>query len=134
MSFRDKNFYYEKAKNLGSELFSDNGDYQELEFEHDLNNSEKNIIKDAINLVNEQSKGLFETTIEEFNEVQIKLLELNKTLSKVDADQEDEYILEAISEKETAEYRENKEIRKWYSSFKSTTTNVGEEGRCKWTK
>lgn len=105
MSFRDKNFYYEKAKNLGSELFSDNGDYQELEFEHDLNNSEKNIIKDAINLVNEQSKGLFETTIEEFNEVQIKLLELNKTLSKVDADQEDEYILEAISEKETAEYK-----------------------------
>uniref|UniRef100_UPI003F6B2D67 DNA sulfur modification protein DndD n=1 Tax=Polaribacter sp. TaxID=1920175 RepID=UPI003F6B2D67 len=105
MSFRDKNFYYEKAKNLGSELFSDNGDYQELEFEHDLNNSEKNIIKDAINLINEQSKGLFETTIEEFNEVQIKLLELNKTLSKVDADQEDEYILEAISEKETAEYK-----------------------------
>ncbi|CAM1363679.1 DNA sulfur modification protein DndD [Tenacibaculum soleae] len=105
MSFRDKNFYYEKAKNLGSELFSDNGDYQELEFEHDLNNSEKNIIKDAINLVNEQSKSLFETTIEEFNEVQIKLLELNKTLSKVDADQEDEYILEAISEKETAEYK-----------------------------
>ncbi|WP_347174615.1 DNA sulfur modification protein DndD [Polaribacter uvawellassae] len=105
MSFKDKNFYYEKAKNLGSELFSDNGDYQELEFEHDLNNSEKNIIKDAINLVNEQSKGLFETTIEEFNEVQIKLLELNKTLSKVDADQEDEYILEAISEKETAEYK-----------------------------
>ncbi|RAJ16346.1 DNA sulfur modification protein DndD [Olleya aquimaris] len=105
MSFKDKNFYYEKAKNLGSELFNDNGDYQELEFEHDLNNSEKNIIKDAINLVNEQSKGLFETTIEEFNEVQIKLLELNKTLSKVDADQEDEYILEAISEKETAEYK-----------------------------
>ena len=105
MSFKDKNFYYEKAKNLGSELFSDNGDYQELEFEHDLNNSEKNIIKDAINLVNEQSKGLFETTIEEFNEMQIELLELNKTLSKVDADQEDEYILEAISEKETAEYK-----------------------------
>ncbi|EDM45725.1 possible ATPase involved in DNA repair [unidentified eubacterium SCB49] len=105
MSFRDKNFYYEKAKNLGSELFSDNRDYQELEFEHDLNNSEKNIIQDAMNLVNEQSKGLFETTIEEFNEVQIKLLELNKTLSKVDADQEDEYILEAISEKETTEYK-----------------------------
>lgn len=105
MSFRDKNFYYEKAKNLGSELFSDNGNYQDLEFEHDLNNSEKNIIKDAINLVNEQSKGLFETTIEEFNEVQIKLLELNKTLSKVDADQEDEYILEEISKKETAEYK-----------------------------
>ncbi|TMM29683.1 DNA sulfur modification protein DndD [Polaribacter aestuariivivens] len=112
MSFKDKNFYYEKAKNLGSELFSDNGDYQELEFEHDLNNSEKNLIKDAINLVNEQSKDLFETTIEEFNEVQIKLSELNKTLSKVDADLEDELILEYSSKKETADYNITENNRK----------------------
>ena len=105
MSFKDKLFYYEKAQNLGSELFSNIEDYQELEFEHDLNNAEKNLISDAINLVNSQSKDLFEKTIEEFNEVQIKLSELNKTLSKVDADQEDEFILETIADKETAEYK-----------------------------
>ena len=105
MSFKDKLFYYEKAQNLGSELFSNIGDYQELEFEHDLNNAEKSLISDAINLVNSQSKDLFEKTIEEFNEVQIKLSELNKTLSKVDADQEDEFILETIADKETAEYK-----------------------------
>lgn len=105
MSFKDKLFYYEKAQNLGSELFNNIGDYQELEFEHDLNNAEKNLISNAINLVNSQSKDLFEKTIEEFNEVQIKLSELNKTLSKVDADQEDEFILETIADKETAEYK-----------------------------
>ena len=63
MSFKDKLFYYEKAQNLGSELFSNIEDYQELEFEHDLNNAEKNLISDAINLVNSQSKDLFEKTI-----------------------------------------------------------------------
>ena len=105
MSFKDKHFYYEKAQNLGSELFSNIGDYQELEFEHDLNNAEKNLISDAINLVNSQSKDLFDTTSKEFNEVQIKLSELNKILSKVDADQEDDFILETIAEKETAEHK-----------------------------
>jgi DNA sulfur modification protein DndD len=41
MSFRDKTFYYEKAKRLGSELYNTESEYQELEFEHDLNNAEK---------------------------------------------------------------------------------------------
>ncbi|WP_233897605.1 DNA sulfur modification protein DndD [Tenacibaculum piscium] len=105
MSFKDKHFYYEKAKSLGSELFNNTADFQELEFEHDLNNTEKNLVSDAINLVNSQSKELFEKTIEEFNKVQIKILKCNKILSKVDADQEDEFILETISDKETAEYK-----------------------------
>jgi DNA sulfur modification protein DndD len=104
-SFKDKLFYYGKAKNLGSELFSSDGDFQELEFEHDLNNSEKSLIYDAINLVSSKSKDLFETTIEEFNKTRIKLVELDKTLSKIDADQEDEFILETIADKETAEYK-----------------------------
>ena len=104
MSLKDKMFYYEKAQTLGLQLFKENGEYSELEFEHDLNNSEKNLIADAINLVNTQSKDLFETTIEEFNEIKIKLSDLNKTLSKVDADLEDELILEYSSKKETADY------------------------------
>lgn len=112
MSFKDKLFYYEKAQNLGSELFSNTGDFQELEFEHDLNNAEKSLISDAINLVNSQSKDLFEKTTEEFNEVQIKLSELNKTLSKVDADLEDELILEYSSKKDTAEYNTTENNRK----------------------
>jgi len=104
MSLKDKMFYYEKAQTLGSQLFKENGEYSELEFEHDLNNSEKKLIADAINLVNTQSKDLFETTIEEFNEIKVKLSDLNRTLSKVDADLEDELILEYSSKKETAEY------------------------------
>lgn len=102
MSFKDKTFYYEKAINLGSKLFNNNEEYQNIKFEHDLNNAEKELISDAITLVNSQSKDSFENTIEDFNEVQIKLSELNRTLSKVDADLEDELILEYSSKKETA--------------------------------
>lgn len=112
LSFKDKLFYYDKAKNLGSELFGSDGDNQELDFEHDLNNSEKSLIYDAINLVNSQSKDLFETTIEEFNKTRIILAELNKTLSKVDADLEDELILDYSSKKETADYNITENNRK----------------------
>lgn len=84
MSFRDKNFYYEKAKRLGNELYSES-DYAELEFEHDLNNAEKSLICDAINLVYSQSSNLFQVTIEEFSEIASRKSELMKILSKVDA-------------------------------------------------
>jgi DNA sulfur modification protein DndD len=104
MSLKDKMFYFEKAQTLGLQLFKEKGEFVELEFEHDLNNSEKNLIADAINLVNTQSRDLFETTIEEYNDIQVKISELNKTLSKVDADLEDELILEYSSKKETADY------------------------------
>ncbi|MBA3985740.1 MAG: DNA sulfur modification protein DndD [Flavobacteriales bacterium] len=104
MSLKDKMFYYEKAQSLGNQLFKTNDEYSELDFEHDLNNSEKKLILDAINLINTQSKDLFESTIEEFNEIKTKLSELNKTLNKVDADLEDELILEYSSRKETADF------------------------------
>lgn len=112
MSLKDKMFYYQKAQSLGSELFKENEDYVELEFEHDLNNSEKRLISDAINLINTQSKDLFETTIDEFNETRIKLSDLTKTLNKVDADLEDELILDYSSKKETADYNVTEKNRK----------------------
>lgn len=112
MSLKDKMFYYQKAQSLGSELFKENDDFVELEFEHDLNNSEKRLISDAINLINTQSKDLFETTIDEFNETKIKLSDLTKTLNKVDADLEDELILDYSSKKETSDYNVTEKNRK----------------------
>ncbi|MDR7211075.1 DNA sulfur modification protein DndD [Flavobacterium piscis] len=112
MSLKDKMFYYQKAQSLGSELFKENDGYVELEFEHDLNNSEKKLISDAINLINTQSKDLFETTIDEFNETKIKLSDLTKTLNKVDADLEDELILDYSSKKETSDYNVTEKNRK----------------------
>jgi len=103
MSLKDKMFYFEKAQTLGSELFAKENNLEDLDFEHDLNNSEKKLIEDAINLVNIQSKDLFETTIEEYNSVKIEVNKLNNTLNKIDADLEDELILEYSSKKENSE-------------------------------
>ncbi|MDG1279623.1 MAG: DNA sulfur modification protein DndD [Algoriphagus sp.] len=127
MSLKDKMFYYEKAQSLGSQLFKVDGEYTELEFEHDLNNSEKNLIADAINLVNTQSKDLFENTIEEFNDIKVKLSYLNKTLSKVDADLEDELILEYSSKKETADYNiteKNRQIGENYQQITKLRSDI----------
>lgn len=112
MSFRDKSFYYEKAKRLGSELYNIDSDYYELEFEHDLNNAEKSLISDAINLVNTQSSDLFQNTIEEFNVMNSKKSELMKILSKIDADLVDDIVLDDLAKKETAENKTTEYNRK----------------------
>jgi DNA sulfur modification protein DndD len=104
LSFKDKSFYYEKAKKLSIELYNNNDDFQELTFEHDLNNSEKNLINDAYNLVNSQSLELFQNTINGFNEINLKKNQLLKTLNRIDSDLEDEIILEYLAEKETSEH------------------------------
>lgn len=103
MSLKDKMFYFEKAQTLGSELFKKENDMEDLDFEHDLNNSEKKLIENAINLVNIQSKDLFETTIEEYNSVKIEVNKLSNTLNKIDTGLQDELILEYSSKKENSE-------------------------------
>lgn len=106
MSLKDKLFYYEKAKDLSARLFNDESrKNQKLDFEHDLNNSEKELINYAVDLINTQSKDSFELTIEELNKVQNDLIDHTKTLSKIDADLEDDLILEYSSKKETADYK-----------------------------
>ena len=103
MTLKDKMFYFEKAQTLGVELFTNDNSIEELEFQHDLNNSEKTLIDDAINLVNTQSKDLFEKTISEYNSIKIETNKLTNTLNKIDADLEDELILEYSSKKENFE-------------------------------
>ncbi len=103
MTLRDKMFYYEKAQNLSSELFEEKSEQVDLEFEHDLNNSEKSLINNAINAVNIQSKEMFENTMDNYNTIKIELKEVNQTLSKIDSDLVDDYIIEKMIEKEKAE-------------------------------
>jgi DNA sulfur modification protein DndD len=105
-SLKDKMFYYNKAQNLSHKLFNnEDKEISELDFEHDLSNADKKMIQDAINLVNTQSKDFFETTIDEFNATKTRLAELNKKLNKVDADLEDDIILEYHSKKEKADFQ-----------------------------
>lgn len=113
-SLKDKMFYFEKAQDLSHKLFNqqDNNDATSLAFEHDLSNADKKMIQDAIDLVNTQSKDFYESTIDEFNATKIKLSELTNTLNKVDADLEDDIILEYNSKKEKADFQLSKENQK----------------------
>ena len=114
LSLKDKLFYYEKAQLLASNLFKNEDDnFTELDFEYDLNNTEKRLIFDAINIINTQSKDIYESTIVDFNKVTNRISELNKILYKIDAEEEDELILEYYSKRETADRNiaeENRQI------------------------
>ncbi len=103
MSLRDKMFYFEKAQGLSSELFEQKLEQEELDFEHDLNNSEKSLINNTINAVNIQSKDVFENTMENYNSIKLELKDVTQTLSKIDSDLVDDYIIDKMIEKEKAE-------------------------------
>lgn len=102
-TLKDKMFYYDKAQKLCSELFEDNNRQVELEFEHDLNNYEKSLINNAINAVSIQSKDVFEITMDSYNINKIELNEVTQTISKIDSDLMDDYIIEKMIEKEKSE-------------------------------
>ncbi len=103
-TLKDKMFYYNKAQNLSSEIFEEKKEQIELSFEHDLNNSEKKIINDVINLINTQSKELFESTMDNYNSSKINLIEINRKINRIDANVVDEFTREQIINKENAEH------------------------------
>ena len=96
-------FYFDKAQKLSSELFDDKIEQIELDFEHDLNNYEKSLINNSINVINLQSKDIFENTMEAYNINKIELNEVSQIVSKIDSDMVDDYIIEKMIEKEKSE-------------------------------
>jgi DNA sulfur modification protein DndD len=120
MNAMERFFYIDKAKELGNQIFTEDVDFTELEFEFDLNNAEKSLIKDSLQLVNSQSKSVFQNTIEEINSTKNDLETLERTLRKVDADLEDELVLEYTSEKETRE----KQMSLLYEEIGASKTEI----------
>jgi DNA sulfur modification protein DndD len=110
MSFPDKMFYFNKAQGLRNELFDIKELENELDFELDLNKAEKDLILKTSQLVHQQSKELFESTISEFNTVQLEIIEKDKQIKMIDSDLEDEIILETVTLKDEAERKRDKII------------------------
>jgi DNA sulfur modification protein DndD len=110
MSFKNKVFYSDKAQVLLNELFDVPESTNEIEFEFDLNNADKELITKSSQLLKQQSKELFETTISEFNTIQLSIIEKEKQLKILDSDLEDETILEIITQKDESERKKDKII------------------------
>lgn len=110
MSFKNKVFYSGKAQVLLNELFNVSDSTNEIDFELDLNNADKDLIIKASQFLKQQSKELFESTISDFNTLQILIADKEKQLKILDSDLEDELILEIITKKDESERKKDKII------------------------
>ena len=103
MTFKNKIFYSDKAQGLLNDLFNISAQKTEINFELDLNNAEKELIIKASELLKQQSKDLFESTISDFNAIQILISEKEKQIKIIDSDLQDETVLETITQKDETE-------------------------------
>lgn len=103
MTFKNKIFYSDKAQGLLNDLFNISAQQKEISFELDLNNAEKELIIKTSELLRQQSKDLFESTISDFNAIQILINEKEKQIKIIDSDLQDETVLETITQKDDAE-------------------------------
>ncbi len=110
MSIKHKIFYSQKFQEAFNAVFSNKETITEIDFEHDLSNSDKELVFNAINSIKQQSKAHIEQTIETYNNTQNDLYEITQLLRKVDANLEDEITSSYIIEKEEEERKVEKLI------------------------
>ncbi len=110
MTFKNKIFYSNKAQGLLNELFEISESENDLDFELDLNNADRELIIKTSQLLKQQSKELFETTISDFNAVQVSISDKEKQLKILDSDLEDELVLDTITKKDESERKKDKII------------------------
>lgn len=103
MTFKNKIFYSEKAQGLLNDLFDISEPTNKLVFELDLNNADKKLIIHTLELLRQQSKELFESTISDFNANQIQISEKERQIRIIDSDLQDETVLEIITKKDETE-------------------------------
>jgi DNA sulfur modification protein DndD len=110
MTFKNKVYYSEKAQNLLNDIFLLNSETTALEYEIDLNNADKDLIISTSEILKRQSKELLENTINEFNLVHLEIQEIDKKIKQIDADLQDEIVLEYLTKKEETERKLEKII------------------------
>ncbi len=110
ISFSKKIFYAEKAKKIIEEVFGKAEEENTLNFEHDLNKSDKELITETFQYIRKQSKDIFEQTIENFNRVKNEISEIGRLIKKIESDQQDEEVIKYTNNKNDAERKIEKLI------------------------
>ena len=103
MTSKNKVFYSSKAQGIINELFLIPNSNTKLEYEFNYNNADKDLIYKSSQLLGQQSKELFESTISGFNAIQLQIGEKERQLRIIDSDLQDETLLETITNKDEAE-------------------------------
>ena len=131
LSFKDKIFFYEKAKELGGDIFGGIESNILLDFEHDLTKSDKQLIDNSLTVINSYNQKSIEEVIVQLNSSENRFSEINSILSKVDADQVDEYISEIINKCQRLKQDVKSTIKKIGSNIESINRELGEVERKK---
>lgn len=131
LSFKDKIFFYEKAKDLGENIFGDIESNVFLDFEHDLTKSDKQLIDNSLIVVSSYNQKSIEEVISQLNSSEDRFSEINSILSRVDADQVDEYISEVINKCQRLKQDVKDTIKKIGSNIESINRELDEIERKK---
>jgi DNA sulfur modification protein DndD len=110
ISFSKKMFYAEKAKKIIDEVFGQLEETTELDFEHDLNKSDKDLINETFKHIRKQSKDVFEQTIDNFNRVKNEISDIDRLIKKIESEQQDEEIIKYTNNKNDAKRKIEKLI------------------------
>jgi len=123
LSFKDKVFFYDKARHLGQEIFGDVKLNTSINFEHDFTNADRKLIDDALSVINLYSEKTLENILIQLNTFENRVSEINSILSRIDADQVDEYISELINKRQRLE----QEIKDTILKIGSNTESINRE-------
>lgn len=126
ISFSKKMFYADKAKKIVEDVFGKIENANELQFEHDLSKSDKELVLETFNHIRKQSKDIFEQTIDNFNRVKNDISEVEKIIKKIESDLEDEEVIEYTTNKNEAERKIEKLIEE-KGSFQNQKENLKKE-------
>lgn len=121
LPFSAKSFYAEKAKKIIQEMLSSEspGEIDELTFEHDLTNSDKELIDDSFKLLQGEINRSFEITVRNYIELKNSLEETNRKIRQIESESESDDVIKYRERKEGAEKRLKKcEEEKSISQFK----------------
>jgi DNA sulfur modification protein DndD len=110
ISFSKKIFYAEKAKKIIEDVFGRIRDVNELDFEHDFNKSDRDLINETFQYIRKQSKDIFEQTIDNFNRVKNEKDDIDRMIKKIESDQQDEEVIQYTNNKNDAERKIEKII------------------------
>ena len=121
LSFSAKSFYAGKAKKIIQEMLSTESQSElgKLKFEHDLTNSDKELINDSFKLLQGEINRSFEITVKKYVELKNSLQKINRKIRQIESESESDDVIKYRERKEGAENRLKKyEEEKSISQFK----------------
>lgn len=111
ISLSQKAFYLQKAEKVIGEMLSGEEEAEEkINFEHDITKADFDFIKSTYEILRTQSKDIFQQAIEKFSILKNELIDVEKTIKRIEVDLQDEKLVQYVNKKEEFERKRDKII------------------------